>query len=163
MNEQTKKDRGDRFALHNFGRQMTVPGAAAAARGVFDACGGAAGGAEGWKSWLSPSGKMIKLSLSVMAQFLDDHPDAPAEALYQHLMRFPGGDNYPQHNMWDGKTPAWDATPMPVRAAYEAFRSIYLQMWVVVRAHDAKMARALPPRPLPKLVHTGAGANDGAA
>lgn len=150
MNEQTRKDRGERFALHAFGKQAIVPGASAAARAVFDAC----GGADGWKSWVAPSGQMIKMSLVVMAKFLDDHPDAPAEAVYLHLTRFPGGDKLPAHNIWDNKVIPWAEAPMQVRGAYETFRSVYLQLWVIVRTHDATMARALAPRPLPRLVHT---------
>ena len=121
------KDRGERYALHYFGSQAIVPGASAAARAVFDAC----GGAEGWKSWILPDGKMIKTSLELMAPFLDDHPDAPAEALYLHLRSFPGFNTHPV---------PWADAPMSVRGAYETFRSVYLHLWMLVRTHDAKIS-----------------------
>jgi hypothetical protein len=141
MSDAKRWDRGERFALHCLGRQAIVPGAAAAARAVFDAC----GGATDWKSWVLPKGGMIRIALQVLAQFIDDFPDAPAEAAYGHLRTYPG---------FRGQHVPWAEAPAQVRGAYETFRSIYLQLWVLARAHNDKMARALPPRPLPRLVHS---------
>ncbi len=134
-------DRGERLALHTFGKQAIKPGASAAARAVFEAC----GGAQGWKGWIVPDGKMTRLALEELAKFFDKHPDAPAEAAYLHLRAFPA---------FIGTHVSWAEAPMQVRGAYEAFRSVYLQLWILVRTHDETMAHARPPRPLPRLVHS---------
>jgi hypothetical protein len=148
MTEQVRKDRGERFALHQMGKQHILP-AAASARAVFEAC----GGAEGWKSWIAPNGKMIKLALEVMGHFVDDHPDAPAEALYIYLTNYPASGMTPPDGragrIFDKRPVPWADAPMQVRGASEAFRAVYLQLWRMVCAHDEKMARRPPPRPLP--------------
>jgi hypothetical protein len=137
--------------LYYFGGQILRDAAGVAARAVYETC----DGATDWKSWVHPSGQMVKLSLEVMSKFLDQQPDASAEALYIYLMRFPGGEKLPQHNIWaKHRRIAWSDTPLSVRAAYEAFRAVYLQMWVIARTHNENMAKALPPRPAPKLVHS---------
>jgi hypothetical protein len=134
------RDRGERFALHAFGKQAIVPGAAAAARAVFEACGGAAG----WRSWVVADGRMVRIAHELVAKFFDDQPDATAEAAYEHLRSFPG---------FQGRPIGWSEAPMQVRGSYEAFRSVYLQLWVMVRAHDETMAQSLPARAALRLVH----------
>lgn len=140
--------------LHYFSSQMIRDAAAAAARTVFEVCDGKS---TPWKGWVHPSGRMVKLAHEVMAKFLDANPNAPAEAVYIHLTNFPcDGERIPMScgNIWRDEPIAWSEAPASVRAAYETFRHTYLHLWLIARLHNENMARALPPRPQPRLVHS---------
>src|SRR5690349_9223091 len=114
--------------LHHIGKAAILPGAAAAARAVFEAC----GGAPGWRSWAVADGKVLRTIYELLAQFLDRYPDGTAQAMYVDLRAYPGF----------GTGPGWDTAPVAVHAAYETFRSVYRHLWMLVRTHDERMAGA---------------------
>jgi hypothetical protein len=140
--------------LHYFGGQMIAGAAAEAARAVFEACDGKS---TGWKSWLHPSGRMIRTCYGLMTAYLDQRPNMGAAELFAYLLNFPcDGERIPYSNgnMWEDKTLpwSWEAAPGAVRAAYEAYRHVYLNLWVIARTHNEAMAQALAPRPAPRLI-----------
>lgn len=141
--------------LQYFGGQVIRGAAAEAARAVFEACDGKS---TGWKSWVHPSGKMVKICYGLITGLLDQEPNAPVEAVYAYLINFPcDGDRIPfsNGNLWKDKDLpwTWEKAPGAVRAAYEAFRHVYLDLWLIARTHNENMAQALPARPAPRLVH----------
>jgi hypothetical protein len=158
--------------LHYFGSGIILDAATVAARAAFEVCDGKS---TGWKSWLHPSGRMVKICHGLLVGYLDQEPNAPAEAMYAYLINFPcDGERIPfsNGNLWRDKDLPWrwNAAPGAVRAAYEAFRHVYLDLWLIARTHNDNMALALPPRPAPRLVHGGAtvvrleaSSDDGAA
>jgi hypothetical protein len=151
----------ERHHLHEKGNEIIMPIAKTAARAVFAACGGDDG-----KSWTMISGTMRKLAHKVMETYLGENPDTEAKTLYEYLMNYPASAMLPPDDragrIFDKAPIPWAEAPLPTRAAYEAFCNVYRELWRVIRAHDAKMAAAMPSRPRPRLVHDAAG-GDGAA
>jgi hypothetical protein len=153
MRRHRQDDRGERGWLHKKGKTALLPGAIAAARVTFETC----GGAHGWRSWATPPGKMLKFAYVVMVDYLDQNPNATAEDLFAYFIDYP--HSIPPHDPRTGRIfangpIAWDDAPIAVRAAYEAFRAVYRQLWQIVRSHDPTMAQALPWWPQPRLIHS---------
>jgi len=116
-----------------FGRQHITPAAGAAARAVFLSC----GGAPGWSHWTTPRGEHVRVVLAAFAAEIDARPDAPAEALYMLALGLG----------WHGDAPApWVELPASVRAAYNAFRAIYLEMSAQVDEAERAQERSAPGR-----------------
>ena len=86
--------------------------AAGIAAAVFSVC----DRSHGWRSWLAPCGRDRRDALALLASLLERHPEASAEALYEHLMAA----------LAYRRLPAWCEAPGAVRAGYEAFRFAYL-------------------------------------
>lgn len=129
--------------------------AGAAGRGTFELCDGKA---CAWKGWVHPSGKMLKLCYILMAAFLDEQPNASAEELYLYMSHYPADGvriPYSNGNMWHAEPAPWPTVPAAVRAAYEAYRLVYLQLWLIARTHHDAVAQALPLRPRPRLIEGG--------
>jgi hypothetical protein len=155
MRQHPRDERGERASLHAKGKDAFLPAAIAAARAAFESC----GGANGWRNWATPPGKMLKFAYVVMVEYLDRNPNAAAEDLFAYLMDYPS--SIPPYDARAGRIfangpIAWSDAPIAVRAAFEAFRATYRQLWQIVRSHDPKMAQALPWWPQPRLVHSAA-------
>lgn len=153
---QIASDNGIRQYGHT--RERFVADAGRAAKTVFEACGGAV---TGWKFWTHPSGRMQALAQLLAATALDDDPNQSTYDLYTHVINFPcNGRNIPyaNGNLWrDDRPVAWEDAPAAVQGAYDAFRGVYLQLWLSARSHDEAMARARPVRGKPRLVHDKGG------
>jgi hypothetical protein len=140
--------------LHYFGGGVICDAAAAAARAAFEVCDGKS---TSWKSWVHPSGRLVRLAQSMMMNFLDEHPNASSEQLYRYISHFPcDGDRIPfsSGNIWHVDPTPWEALPPAVRAAFEAYRHVYLELWLIARSHHEVVARAIPQRPRPQLVQS---------
>lgn len=154
--KQIMADAGWQRGRWSYNRDVFIDHAAKAAKAVFEACGG---DASLWKSWTHPSGRMQRLAHQLAATALDENPNQSTYDLYTQIIHFPcNGRNIPfsNGNIWrDDGFIAWEDAPSAVQAAYDAFRAVYLQLWLSARTHDE--ATALPPRQGPRLVHDAAG------